>query len=156
LLRRILVQIGTYYQRKEFLDKEAAEAFKRMKADAQTNGIKIAPISGFRSIASQNKLFQRQIQRQGSKEAAARLSAPPGYSEHHTGYAIDLGDGDRPNADLKFDFEQTEAYEWLTVRAQEYGFQLSFPRNNSQGVSFEPWHWRYLASSRAKQIFGLK
>lgn len=151
-----LVQIGTYYQREEFLDKEAAIAFNQMKSDARSNGIEIVPISGFRSIAYQEKLFQKQIQRQGSKQAAAKLSAPPGYSEHHTGYAIDLGDGQQPDTDLKFQFEYTEAYRWLTVRAQEYGFQLSFPRNNIQGVSFEPWHWRYFNSPRARQIFGFK
>lgn len=147
-----LVQVGTYYNRVESLDIEAAEAFNRMKMDAKTNGITLRLISGFRSITDQEKLFQKQTQRRGSKEAASKLSAPPGYSEHHTGYAIDVGD-EQPRTDLKFEFENTDAYRWLTVYAGNYGFELSFPRNNVQKVSFEPWHWRYVASPRSEQIF---
>lgn len=150
-----LESVGQYYDRTEVLDYEAANAFKKMQADSSISGIKLSPISGFRTIADQEKLFSRQIQRQGSKEAAARLSAPAGYSEHHTGYAIDIGDGNRPELDLKFDFEYTDAYHWLKVNARTYGFELSFPLNNAQGVSFEPWHWRYVGSSRAVSLFTL-
>ena len=39
------------------------------------------------------------------------------------------------------DFENTNAYKWLTSHAQDFGFELSFPPNNLQGVSYEPWHW---------------
>lgn len=148
-----LVQVGIYYNRTEFLDAEAAYAFNQMKLAAKNNGITLRLISGFRSIQDQEKLFQKQIQRRGSEKAAAKLSAPPGYSEHHTGYAIDIGDEQQPSTDLKFEFENTEAYRWLTLYAGNYGFELSFPRNNRQGVSFEPWHWRYVLSPRASQIF---
>ncbi|MBI1241863.1 M15 family metallopeptidase [Umezakia ovalisporum] len=148
-----LVTVGKYYHRTEYLDQEAALAFKQMKARAQTQGIQLMIISGFRSIADQERLFQQQIQRRGNKEAAARLSAPPGHSEHHTGYALDIGDGNYSNTDLKFQFESTPAYSWLVNNAYKYGFELSFPQNNSQGVSFEPWHWRYVNSVRASQIF---
>lgn len=148
-----LVQVGVYYNRSEFLDVEAASAFNQMKLAAQNSGINLRLISGFRSIQDQKKLFQRQIQRRGSEEAAAKLSAPPGFSEHHTGYAIDIGDEQQPATDLKFEFENTQAYRWLMMYAGNYGFELSFPRNNRQGVSFEPWHWRYVVSPRASQIF---
>jgi D-alanyl-D-alanine carboxypeptidase len=148
-----LVQVGHYYQRPEFLDWEAAEAFNEIKSAARAAGVNLRIISGFRSVEEQEKLFERQIQRRGSQEAAARLSAPPGYSEHHTGYAFDVGDGAHPNTDLKFEFESTKAYHWLAIHAKNYGFELSFPRNNLQGVSFEPWHWRYVGSPRAMRIF---
>lgn len=152
-----LVEIGTYGsgsdQRTESLDKDAAAAFAEMVAVAEAEGIRVIPISGFRTIADQEKLFQRQIRRQGSESAAAQLSAPPGYSEHHTGYAIDVGDGNQPSADLKFAFEETPAYQWMRQNAGRYGFELSFPENNAQGVSFEPWHWRYVGSGRANAIF---
>ncbi len=148
-----LVEVEKYYYRMNLLDREAAQAFKRMKTDAKAQGVELILISGFRSIADQEKLFQKQIQRRGSKEAAAKLSAPPGYSEHHTGYAMDLGDGKQPNTDLKFEFESTQAYQWLVANAYKYGFELSFPRNNPQGVSFEPWHWRYVISEQGNQIF---
>lgn len=148
-----LVKVGAYYERPAFLDREAAEAFFQLQSQSQKAGIKLIIISGFRSIADQEKLFQKQIQRRGSPEAAARLSAPPGFSEHHTGFAMDVGDGNNPSTDLKFTFESTQAYRWLIQNAYLYGFEMSFPRNNTQGVSFEPWHWRYVKSPMASQIF---
>lgn len=148
-----LVEIGIFYERKAYLDREAAEAFKQMQLVAQQEGIQLIPISGFRSVADQKKLFERQIQRQGSKQAASKLSAPPGFSEHHTGYALDVGDGKRPETALKFTFDSTKAYRWLEAHAAQYGFELSFPKNNSQGVSYEPWHWRFVGSPTAQEIF---
>ncbi len=152
-----LVSVGQFvresYERTEYLDQEAAMAFLQMQADAQAAGVYMMPISGFRSVADQEALFNRQIERQGSAEAAARLSAPPGHSEHHTGFAIDIADVDQPNTDVKFAFEDTPVYQWLTRNAHLYSFELSFPPSNPQGVSFEPWHWRFIGSARAQQVF---
>lgn len=148
-----LVEIGVYFDRVAYLSRDAAKAFKQMQLDAKKQGIELAPISGFRSIADQEKLFQRQIQRQGSPKAAERLSAPPGFSEHHTGYAMDISDGNNHDTDLKVAFDSTDAYHWLQTYAGQYGFELSFPKNNSQGVSYEPWHWRFVGSPIAKEIF---
>ena len=153
--RQRLVNMGNYYNRTEFLHQEAGDAFKRMKADAKVQGVQLVLISGFRSIPDQTKLFQKQIQKRGSKEAASKLSAPPGHSEHHTGYALDIGDGKQPSLDLKFQFESSQAYSWLTNNAHRYGFELSFPKDNIQGVSFEPWHWRYVGSNQANSIFAM-
>ncbi|BAQ60099.1 D-alanyl-D-alanine carboxypeptidase [Geminocystis sp. NIES-3708] len=153
--RQSLVNMGNYYNRTEFLHQEAGNAFNRMRADAKVQGVELVLISGFRSISDQTKLFQKQIQKRGSKEAASKLSAPPGHSEHHTGYALDIGDGKQPSLDLKFQFESSQAYSWLTNNAHRYGFELSFPKNNIQGVSFEPWHWRYVASNQANSIFAM-
>lgn len=154
-----LVSVGTYgsgtNQRTEYLDKEAAATFAQMKADAAAAGVSLVAISGFRSIADQEKLFERQIQRQGSEAAAAQLSAPPGYSEHHTGFALDIGDGTRPETDVKFEFETTKAYQWLQTNGRRYGAELSFPPNNIQGVSFEPWHWRFSGSAYAAAVFSV-
>jgi zinc D-Ala-D-Ala carboxypeptidase len=143
-----------YFDRTESLVDAAAAAFGRMQADAAQAGVKLIPISGFRSVSDQVKLFERQVKRRGSEENAARLSAPPGYSEHHTGYALDIGDGNQPAADLKYEFENSAAYQWLRANAtQGYGFELSFPENNKQGVNFEPWHWRYTGSQEAARVF---
>jgi zinc D-Ala-D-Ala carboxypeptidase len=151
---RLISLSPPYFDRTESLIDSAADAFGRMQADAAQAGVKLIPISGFRSVADQVKLFERQIQRRGSEENAARLSAPPGYSEHHTGYALDIGDGSQTATDLKYEFENTAAYQWLRTHAtQAYGFELSFPENNKQGVSFEPWHWRYTGSQEAAQVF---
>lgn len=149
--------IGSYatgeYQRLESLDPEAGKALMKLIYAARNEGVWIVPVSGFRTIEQQAKLFEAQIKRRGSTEAAAKLSAPPGYSEHHTGLAIDLADGHFPNQDVTYQFETTDAYNWLKKHAKDFGFEMSFPPNNSQGISFEPWHWRYIGSPRATSTF---
>ncbi len=135
------------------LHPDAAQAFQRMRTAAQADGISLRPLSGYRSWQTQAFLFQRQIQRRGSEIAAKRLSAPPGHSEHHTGYAIDIGDPRSPGTDLQFSFDRTAGFQWLATQARSYGFELSFPPNNPQGVSYEPWHWRFVQTPEAQAIF---
>ena len=141
------------FERVESLDLEAANAFIIMVEEAKAQGINLMPISGFRTVVQQQELFAKQIERHGSESAAAQLSAPAKYSEHHTGYAIDIGDSDRPETDLDATFADTTAYQWLLNNAYIFGFEQSFPPNNPQGLSFEPWHWRYVQSERAAQVF---
>ncbi|NJK29278.1 MAG: D-alanyl-D-alanine carboxypeptidase family protein [Acaryochloris sp. SU_5_25] len=154
-----LVSVGEFvrgtYRRTEYLDQEAATAFSQLVAAAVEADLTLQPISGFRSVKDQEELFQKQVQKHGSEAAAAKLSAPPGYSEHHTGYAVDIADRNQPELDLKLAFADTTAYRWLTTHAGTYGFELSFPRNNAQGVSFEPWHWRYVGTQRAAVQFAI-
>ena len=141
------------YEREESLDYEAVDAFNEMRAAAALEGVELMPISGFRTIERQAELFKAQTEKLGSEAEAAKLSAPPGHSEHHTGYAIDIGDTNVPDADIKYSFQNTAAYFWLVNNAKTYGFEQSFPDGNIQGVSFEPWHWRYVGSARASDIF---
>lgn len=141
-------------QRDEFLHPDAAAALHKMIAAARAEGIWLVPASGFRNLEQQRSLFSNQTLAKGSPEAAAIVSAPPGYSEHHTGYAVDLADGSLSQADdISIAFAQSPAYEWLTANAAEFGFELSFPEGNPQGISFEPWHWRYVGTNEAKQLF---
>jgi|SRR5919199_3696884 D-alanyl-D-alanine carboxypeptidase len=152
-----MMVIGSYaqheYQRYERLAPEAALALMKLIYTAREEGIWIIPVSGFRSVAAQEKLFKAQVQRRGSPEAAAKLSAPPGYSEHQTGYALDLADGHFPKQDITYNFAKTDAFRWLSIHAKEFSFELSFPENNPQGVSYEPWHWRFVGSPEAQSIF---
>ncbi|MEC4986371.1 MAG: M15 family metallopeptidase [Oscillatoria sp. PMC 1068.18] len=154
---KILTVISSYgtgeYQRFESLQTEAAKELMEMIYAARQDGIWLVPVSGFRDLETQKQLFEAQVKRRGSAEEAAQVSAPPGYSEHHTGYAVDLADGNFPNQDLTREFENTPAYQWLKTNAQKFGFELSFPANNFQGISYEPWHWRYIGSQKAKTIF---
>ena len=151
-----LVNAGTFvrgtYERSEQLDQEAFQAFQQMKSAAANNGVQLMIISGFRNISDQAVLFEKQIARRGSESEAARSSAPPGHSEHHTGYALDIAD-QQSDTDLKVSFQETAAYQWLVTNAGQYQFEQSFPLNNKQGVNFEPWHWRYVGPPRASQIF---
>jgi len=81
------------------------------------------------------------------------VSAPPGHSEHHTGYAVDIGDGNNPSTNLQESFENTAAYRWLEANASRYSFELSFPRDNLQGISYEPWHWRFVGDRHSLETF---
>ncbi len=134
--------------------KTAAKAYREMTTAAQQEGISLVPISGFRSIADQKYLyFDVKAERNQDAAERAKVSAPPGYSEHHTGYAVDIGDGSTPALNLNPDFDKTSAYRWLKANANRYSFELSFPKNNRQGVSYEPWHWRYVGNIQSLKTF---
>ena len=132
---------------------EAAAAFRAMAAAAKKDGVELMPISGFRTVAYQQGLFQNAAKRYGSEQAAAKWVAPPGYSEHHTGWTLDVGDGAAPETDVKPSFEKTAASRWLTQHAAEFKFEMSFPKDNAQGVNPEPWHWRWVGSDAARETF---
>lgn len=136
------------------LREAAAERFLAMVRAARAERITLVPLSGFRSVEEQTYLFfTLKAKRSLSAQERAQVSAPPGYSEHHTGYAVDIGDGDRPDTDLETDFDKTAAYRWLTANAARFGFELSFPKDNPQGVSYEPWHWRFVGDRHSLETF---
>ncbi|MDY6940399.1 MAG: M15 family metallopeptidase [Cyanobacteriota bacterium] len=136
------------------LRQAAADRYLEMEAAARDAGIFLAPISGFRTLEDQEFLFfeVKAERRQGASERA-EVSAPPGYSEHHTGYAIDIGDGNVPATHLSPDFENTEAFRWLEENAPYYSFELSFGPGNPQGVAYEPWHWRFVGDRDSLETF---
>lgn len=132
----------------------AAEKLDSMIADAEAQGVFLIPFSGFRSIEDQQYLFfDVKAERAQATTARAEVSAPPGYSEHHTGYAIDLGDANFPDTDLQVNFEKTPAFQWLEKNAARYSFELSFPEGNPQGIQYEPWHWRFVGDSESLETF---
>jgi D-alanyl-D-alanine carboxypeptidase len=132
----------------------AARAYTAMVAAAQADGVSIGALSGFRSIKEQESVFfEVKQERSQSVTDRANVSAPPGHSEHHTGYAIDMGDGNVPATNLSPDFENTAAFKWLEINATKYSFELSFPKNNTQGVTYEPWHWRFVGDRTSLETF---
>jgi zinc D-Ala-D-Ala carboxypeptidase len=132
----------------------AAAQYEAMAAAARREGIRLVPLSGFRSQAEQEKIFfNLKATRGQNAQARAEVSAPPGYSEHHTGYAIDVGDSNRSSTHLDNAFADTDAYTWMTANAVRYGYELSFPPNNFQGVTFEPWHWRFVGDRHSLETF---
>lgn len=136
------------------LRRAAAEKYLQMEEDARAEGIYLAPLSGFRSVDDQQYLFfEVKAQRGQVATERAEVSAPPGYSEHHTGYAIDIGDANVPSTHVSPKFENTAAFEWLQRNAAYYSFELSFPRDNPQGVSYEPWHWRFVGDRHSLETF---
>ncbi|MFZ9173935.1 MAG: M15 family metallopeptidase [Vulcanococcus sp.] len=136
------------------MNPEAAEALNRMRRAADADGIDLRVLSAFRSIALQKQIFfDVKSQRNQSARERAQVSAPPGFSEHSTGFAVDLGDGRQPQTNLSTSFDQTEAFRWLQQHANRFHFALSFPDGNKQGVSYEPWHWRFEGSADALKTF---
>ncbi|NET68209.1 MAG: D-alanyl-D-alanine carboxypeptidase family protein [Moorea sp. SIO1G6] len=136
------------------LEAAAAQKYKAMAAAARRQGVTLVPISGFRSVDQQKYLFfQVKEQRGQVASKRAEVSAPPGYSEHHTGYAIDIGDAMTPATNLSPEFENTAAFKWLEKNAAFYSFELSFPRDNPQGISYEPWHWRFVGDTKSLETF---
>lgn len=136
------------------LRKAAADAFLTMQADARRRGIYLLPLSGFRSVKDQQDVFYGvKAARNQNIRDRAKVSAPPGFSEHHTGYALDIGDASEPGTHLEFDFENTDAFHWLQLNANRYHFELSFPPDNQQGIMYEPWHWRFVGNNHATVTF---
>ncbi|HIK44068.1 MAG TPA: D-alanyl-D-alanine carboxypeptidase family protein [Leptolyngbyaceae cyanobacterium M65_K2018_010] len=132
----------------------AAAQFEAMVQAAQGENIRLVPLSGYRSQAEQEKIFFGvKAQRGQDAQTRAEVSAPPGYSEHHTGYALDIGDGNQAGTHLNPSFADTRAYQWMEANAVRYGFELSFPPDNFQGVAFEPWHWRFVGDRESLETF---
>ena len=123
------------------LTPEATEAWTAMTSAAARQDIALHIVSAYRSIARQAELIRVKLEAGHTITDILAVLAPPGFSEHHTGRAIDIGTPDCPPADAMF--AETPAYTWLQRHADEYGFTLSYPRDNSQGYVFEPWHWCY-------------
>ena len=136
------------------LRRDAADSYLAMQQAAAADGVALSLLSAFRSVEDQQQLFfSIKAQRNQTSLDRARVSAPPGFSEHSTGFAIDLGDSSQPNTNLSPAFIETSAFRWLRNNAARYQFTLSFPQGNPQGVNFEPWHWRYEGSVEALRLF---
>jgi zinc D-Ala-D-Ala carboxypeptidase len=135
-----LVDVGpNLVGRMQRLTPLAAARWAEMAAAAATDGIILLLVSGFRSVDYQAGLIRNKLERGQAIEAILKVNAAPGFSEHHTGQAVDIATpGSRP---LTEEFEGTPAFGWLTREAARFGFSMSYPRDNPYGLIYEPWHW---------------
>jgi D-alanyl-D-alanine carboxypeptidase len=142
-----LVDVGNdAFGRPARLQAATATAWQRLQVAALTDGVELQLVSAFRSVDYQCQLIQRKLERGIGIESILQVNAAPGFSEHHSGRALDIG---CPGyAHLEEEFEQSPAFAWLQRRGGEFGFRMSFPRNNSFGVLYEPWHWYYEGVAR--------
>ena len=136
----VVVEIGRR-GRKHRLTPAAARAWTRMKTAARKDGIGLAIVSAFRGFDRQVEIIRRKIAEGQSVRQILAFSAPPGYSEHHTGCAVDIGT--EGCDELEEVFEQSPAFAWLRKNASRYGYFMSYPRGNKYGYRYEPWHWMY-------------
>jgi D-alanyl-D-alanine carboxypeptidase len=117
----------------------AAQSWNTMLAAARGLNIELQPLSGFRSVERQTRIIRGKLDLGETISDILRSIAAPGYSEHHTGRAIDIGSPEV--LPLEEAFAHTCAYAWLIRHADEFGFSLSFPKHNPHGIVYEPWHW---------------
>jgi D-alanyl-D-alanine carboxypeptidase len=138
---RVLVSIGPAANdgKPVLLTVAAARAWHRLIAAAAQDGMRLLPISGYRSVARQTRLIRRKLAAGRGMADILRYIAAPGCSEHHTGRAIDIGSPE--NCALDEAFAQTAEYRWLRRNGAKFGFHLSYPRQNPHGIGYEPWHW---------------
>lgn len=133
------------------LREDAAGALTEMLSDMRAEGVTVNVTSAYRSYDTQVSTYDHWVQQNG-QEAADRVSARPGYSEHQTGLAVDLADG--TGCDLQECFADTPAAQWAAENAADYGFVLRFPEGGEEitGYSYEPWHLRYLGVDQAREF----
>jgi len=127
--------------RRHRLTPDAAARWARLEVAAEAEGIVLLVISAYRSVEYQASLIERKLARGERIEDILLVNAAPGYSEHHTGCAVDIGvPGHEPLTEA---FETTAAFRWLGRNAARWGFGLSYPRDNPHGIVYEPWHWAF-------------
>ena len=127
------------YRRPLWLRDAAARDWHRLQGAARRDGIVFDAISGYRSHAYQLGIFERKLARGQTVDTILTVNAAPGYSEHHSGRALDIGTPGEPPAEESF--ERTPAFAWLRDNAAAFGFAMSYPRDNPHGIVYEPWHW---------------
>ena len=128
-----------YYGRPQRLTQKTFNAWSKMKESAANDNVVFFLVSAFRDPQYQHDLIARKIEKGILLQEILRVNAAPGFSEHHTGRAVDIGTQDCEV--LEEVFEKTAAFKWLQENAAKFGFSMSYPRDNTAGFAYEPWHW---------------
>lgn len=128
-----------FYKRESRLNADAKAAWQKMVAAAIADGIELLICSAFRDYQYQANLIKRKLDQGIDIDTILKTLAPPGFSEHHTGRAIDIISPEISELDQSF--ESTKAFNWLTKHALDFGFTMTYPRGNQYGMIYEPWHW---------------
>lgn len=122
--------------RDALMEPRAAVAWQSMSDSARRAGLELLLVSAYRSAERQRVIVSAKLERGELWEDILRTSAYPGFSEHHTGRAVDIG---APGCDdLTEHFEKTREFSWLCENAGLFGFYLSYPRGNSNGIASNP------------------
>ena len=138
------------------VEKKAAEAYEKLRKELADEGIIIELDSTTRSVAEQQKLWDEWTKEYG-EDYVKKYVAVPGYSEHHTGLAIDImlmKDG-KEISDNDEMIAEREIFAKIHPKLAKYGFILRYleGRKDSTGYDYEPWHFRYIDSPEiAKEI----
>ena len=147
-----IVDVNSRYAQKRYAEEKTFNAFKDFQKYALKYSYDIEIESGYRSIEHQQKVFNNCVNQKGL-EYAQKYVASPGYSEHHTGLALDIcllkNDKFIIEHNLPEDFKL-----FLQNNAHLFGFIIRYPKDKESitGYNYEPWHIRYVGSI-AKEIY---
>lgn len=130
----------------------AATATQNLFAAAQAAGYNLQVSTAYRGYTYQKTLYDSYVAKSG-QAAADTFSARPGYSEHQTGWALDIRTVDN-QCPLEACFGDLPAGKWLAANAYQYGFILRYPADKTvvTGYSYEPWHFRYVGTELAAEM----
>lgn len=134
------------------LRKDSAASLEKLVSAASNEGLKVKLVSGYRSYATQQSVYSGYVASQGKAYADA-TSAQPGYSEHQTGLAADLGAASG-KCQLQKCFGDMAEGQWLAANAHKYGFIVRYPKDKQSltGYDYEPWHVRYVGVDLATEL----
>lgn len=137
-----LVSVGKY-----LVHKDAAPSLRQMMADAKAARAPLTLGSAFRSLSHQQDIINRKTREKKPAKQIYHFSAPSGYSEHHTGLAVDF-------SPINDTFTNTKGYQWLLDNAADYGWYQTFTKEYSakSGVAEESWHWKFKGTDTAKRL----
>lgn len=149
-------QVTPSFIGEETVDIRVYNDLSAMFQAAQADGITLWVASGYRSVEDQERILSRDVEahmrddgmtQEEALEYSLRTINPPGYSEHHTGFVVDLND-------VSDNFEETEAYQWLSGHAAEYGFVQRYRSDKvaQTGIDNESWHYRYVGKEHAQEM----
>lgn len=127
--------------------KVVVDAFMEMAKDAEQQNLHMIANSSYRSYQEQKEIYDL-YERQYGGQYARDYAALPGFSEHQTGYVIDIANKDHEI------FDGTGEFQWLKKNAYKYGFILrySMDKEDITGYAYESWHYRYVGKELAKKV----
>jgi D-alanyl-D-alanine carboxypeptidase len=127
----------TFEARKIYVTAQTQQAFLKMAEAAARDGVRLQVDSGYRSAGYQRAIYRRRLAEGVGFSQISKSVAPPGYSEHMLGCALDL-------VPSNWSFKDTPADHWLQANAWRFSFVQTYPANDPRGFSWEPWHWKYI------------
>ena len=143
------------------IDERAYPDLQKMMDDCRAAGLNPLICSSYRTMEKQKTLFSNKVNeylaqgdsQEKAEEAAGKLVAVPGTSEHQLALALDIVDVS--NQLLDESQENTPVQKWLMKNSWKYGFILRYPTDKSDitGIIYEPWHYRYVGKEAAKEIY---
>jgi len=137
----------------KYVRADMATALETMVKAADVEGAHLNLQSGYRSYAFQVSLYNSYVAQSGQASADTD-SARPGFSEHQSGLAADLGGTSQPSCDVAQCFGTTLEGKWLAANAYKYGFIIRYPEGKQAvtGYIYEPWHVRYVGIPLATEM----